>query len=59
MHHLAICTQAGECNGDVLVELDRHLEEKAQGSLTSDKEDEKEAALQEMAPEQKATEIAD
>lgn len=38
VHHLAICTQAGERNGDVLVKLDRHLEQEAQGSLTSDTE---------------------
>lgn len=38
VHHLAICTQARERNGDVLVKLDRHLEEKAQGNLTSNTE---------------------
>lgn len=38
MHDFAICTQAGERNGDVLVKLDRHLEGKAQVSLTSDQE---------------------
>lgn len=36
MHDLAICTQAGERNGDILVKLNCHLEEKAQVNLTSD-----------------------
>ena len=38
VHNLAICTQAGERNGDILVKLDRHLEGKTRVSLTSDKE---------------------
>lgn len=31
MHDLAICTQAGERNGDVLVKFDCHLEEEGTG----------------------------
>lgn len=37
VHDLAIGAQAGERNGDVLVKLDRHLEDEAQATLTSDK----------------------
>lgn len=37
VHDLAVRPQAGERDGDVLVELDRHLEGKVQVSLTSDK----------------------
>lgn len=33
VHNLAIRTQAGECNGDVLVELNCHLEEEGKGKL--------------------------
>lgn len=33
MHDLAICTQAGERNGDVLIKFDCHLEEEGTGEL--------------------------
>ena len=57
MHDFAICTQAGECNGDVLVKLDSHLEGEGTGTLKTDKNESKRSRLAGDGPELRTAEV--
>lgn len=57
MHDFAIRTQAGECNGDVLVKLDSHLEGEGIGTLKPDKDGSKRSRLARDGPELRTAEV--